>query len=134
MDLNLSDDEVYACFALCQQTKEADVEKLKLYNKLVFIEYLECVCRMLFSKYKNRLERPIQTALNDMPKASPGGSGGPQSVKSSPTLRSRNSSTGGIVSPSGYNDKRDSAYLSVPDSDFRIGNEFGGLNQDAKEK
>ena len=63
MNLGLSDQEITACFALCQSTRELDVERIRLYNKITFIEFLEFICRLLYVKFEKLDERPVEHEL-----------------------------------------------------------------------
>ena len=56
LKLHVGDHVVNYCFGMCQMTIENETKKAGQYSKIIFVEFIEFLCRILYTKFKSDLE------------------------------------------------------------------------------
>jgi len=60
LKLNLGENVVSYCFGMCQETNVADSGKSHVYTKLSFLEFVEFLCRLLYTRFSIDMENSLQ--------------------------------------------------------------------------
>ena len=56
LGINLTDQAVLYAFGMSKQTVDEESKKLTVYDRLIFVEFIEFLCRILYSKFSADLD------------------------------------------------------------------------------
>lgn len=112
LKLSLVDQAIKYAFGMCQQTVTEETKKTGQYSKIIFIEFVEFLCRILYIKFKislesNLLDSSITHAANDKTHIKPDSLSLPASHLYSANSSQMNTERKGVLQPKDEEQRRE---------------------------